>query len=363
MDMLCSSRAAYRRSGGLSSGFSPVSSRATTAPFAASGPMPYRLAMIPRRPSRLRPRIILRVVGVLLLLVAAAAEIALLARPAAPTAALEPAIPNEQALIDAGLSGTPAPGQPTSPFVVDRVLVDHAATYVQYHLARPLPLPPPPPPPGSRAALVVLPIMAFLGPVDVSSDQGGAANTGGGGGLHPSDDWPFPVALPAWSPWHPPVTWRGYSIGGALPPTARVAIVRFLGRPGKPGAGETVRVPLDLRALVRRAVAFPLTTARTRGLTLTLQEVDFTHITYTYDLPPNGTAYAPRLQFVGRGGHSVPAREIGDDCSGDSSSMSCTSRVVFPPQHAGTHLTLTIPILQINGRPLHGPWQLSFIVP
>ena len=208
--------------------------------------------------------------------------------------------------------------------------------------------------------------MAFLGPVDVSSDQGGAANTGGSGGFHPSDNWPFPLALPAWVPWHPLVTWRGFEIAGALPPTARVAIVHFMnprgpGGPGGPGAGETVRVPLDLRALVRRAVALPL--ARARGLTLTLQEADFTHLTYTYDLPPNGNASAPRLHLAVRGGRTVPAREIGGGCSGDSSGMSCTTRVVFPPQHAGTRLTLTIPTFQINGRFINGPWRFSFIVP
>ncbi len=316
--------------------------------------------MTPRRPPR--PRAPLLIVGLPLLLVAAAAGIALLARPAAPTAALEPAIPNEQALIDAGLSGTPGPGQATSPFIVDRVLADRAATYVQYHLAQRLP--PPLPPPGSRTTFrfVTSPAFVLFGLVDVSSDQGNAANVGGSGGSHVSDDWPLPFALPGWSPWRPPVTWRGYWIAGALPPTARVAVVHFMNARGT-GAGETVRVPLDLRALARHGVVLSPAAARANGLTLTLQDADFTHITYTYDLPPNGIAYALRLQLVGRGGHSVPAREIGDDCSGDSSSMSCTSRVVFPPQHAGTHLTLTIPILQINGRPRHGPWQLSFIVP
>lgn len=313
--------------------------------------------MTPRRRSRLRPPLL--VVGVLLLLVAAAAGIALLARPAAPAIALEPGIPNEQALIDAGLSGTPDPGQPASPYVVDRVLADRAATYVQYHLAHPLP---PPPPPNSRPAAAGSPVMAFSGPVDVSSDQGGVANVGGSGGFHASDNWPFPFALPAWSPWRPPVVWRGYWIAGALPPTARVAVVHFMNPQGT-GAGETVRVPLDLRALARRGVALSPATARARGLTLTLQEADFTHITYTYDLPPNGNAYAPRLRLVGRGGHTVSVRDIGNSCSGDSSGMSCTARVVFPPQRAGTHLTLTIPMFQINGRSLRGPWRLSFIVP
>src|SRR5438874_4434206 len=62
---------------------------------------------------------------------------ALLARPTQPALLLDPHIPNERALIDLGLSGTPGPGQPTRPVTVDRVLVDRAATYVQYHLTGP----------------------------------------------------------------------------------------------------------------------------------------------------------------------------------------------------------------------------------
>jgi len=57
--------------------------------------------------------------------------------PLTPGVPLDPGIPNEQAVIAAGLSGAPGPGQPTRPFAVDRVLVDGAATYVQYHRSGP----------------------------------------------------------------------------------------------------------------------------------------------------------------------------------------------------------------------------------
>jgi len=89
--------------------------------------MAYRLAMTSQRPHRLRT--LLLGAALLLLLVAAAVGLALAARPTtAAVAPLDPNIPNEQALINAGLSGTPGPGQPAAPVVVDRVLVDGAAT-------------------------------------------------------------------------------------------------------------------------------------------------------------------------------------------------------------------------------------------
>ena len=69
----------------------------------------------------------------MLLLVAVAAGIALLTRLAVADVPLDSHIPHEQALIDVGLSGVPGPDQPTAPIAVDRVLVDGAATYVQFH--------------------------------------------------------------------------------------------------------------------------------------------------------------------------------------------------------------------------------------
>jgi len=87
--------------------------------------------MVPQRPPHLRAPLL--VVGLLMLLVAAAAGIALALRPAAASVPLDPGIPNEQALIARGLSGMPSPGQPATPIAVDRVVTDGAATYVQFH--------------------------------------------------------------------------------------------------------------------------------------------------------------------------------------------------------------------------------------
>jgi len=106
----------------------PMSSCCPMASFAACMPMPYRLAMMTRR-----LHAPLFVAGLLLLFVAAAAGAALTARPTSTGLALDPNIPNERALIALGLSGAPGPGEPTHPIAVDRVLVDGAATYVQFH--------------------------------------------------------------------------------------------------------------------------------------------------------------------------------------------------------------------------------------
>ncbi len=87
------------------------------------------------RPRRRAP---LRAAALPLLLVAAAAALALLVRPAAAAVPLDPHIPHEQALLDAGFAGAPGPDQPDAPFAVDRVLVDGTATYVQYHMSVPV---------------------------------------------------------------------------------------------------------------------------------------------------------------------------------------------------------------------------------
>lgn len=192
----------------------------------------YRLAMTPRRPLRLR--VALLVVGILLLLVAAAAGISLALRPSAAGVPLDPSIPHERALIAAGLSGTPGPGQPMAPVAVDRILVDGVATYIQYHIIQPL---------GTRDDLSP----------SLTDDHGTPLNAASSDIFYPPGlTLPFP--LPAWLPWRPMVSRRAVAIIDApLPATAPAAVLHFDG----PGVHETVCVPLDLRAL-----APPGTTAR-----------------------------------------------------------------------------------------------------
>lgn len=85
--------------------------------------------MMPHSRPRPHRRAPLRAAALLFLLVAAAAALALLVRPAAAAVPLDPHIPHEQALLDAGFVGVPRPDQPDAPIAVDRVLVDGAATY------------------------------------------------------------------------------------------------------------------------------------------------------------------------------------------------------------------------------------------
>ncbi len=341
----------------------------------------YRLAMTPRRPPR--PRAPLLIVGLLLLLVAPAAGVALLARPATPTVALEPGIPNEQALIDAGLSGTPGPGQPTSPFVVDRVLVDGTATYVQYHMAVPVGTPLYPMP--------ALPILADDRGVPVPVSGGDRFSTGDVS----SAGVALPVALPAWFPWHPTTVRRFYAALPPLPARARAATLRFCLTVGQRGCSpvETILVPLDPRAAALRHRAHPGTTARAAGVTLALRDLGVTHLTYTYTYAPHG---GPSYRVASRyqvptedlfaplhdalrdaAGRAVPAIARPTICATGTHVLRCATTLVFPPQPPSARLTLAIRAVQLNPfgfpktrsgpmivpRPTRGLWRLPVVIP
>ncbi len=294
--------------------------------------------MTPRRPRRSRAPLL--ITGLVLLLVAAVAGIAVAVRPTAAGSPLDPNIPNEQALIAMGLSGSPAPGQPTRPIVVDRVLVDGAATYVQWH------------------APDLAPIHGQFGPL-ISDGRGTAVVAGSDiAGVQPAWSWPIP--LPSWLPWHPPTLVRGSAILGPLPATARLAILHW---PYTTPA-ETVRVPLNLRALATRRTSHPGTRASVAGLTLTLRDLAFTNLTYAYTLPPNFSAFAPSAWLSDAHGRHFPAMSIGSGCLGGAGGMSCTADYSFPPQPQGAHRTLVIPSLQVNGgRTIYGSWRLPFVIP
>ncbi len=176
----------------------------------------YYAAMTLRIRQRPRRRATVRGAALLLLLVAAAAGISLAVRPVATSVPLDPHIPHEQALIDAGFAGTPGPGQPTAPFAIDRVLVDGAATYVQYHMAVPVGTP--------LYPLPALPILA--------DDRGVPVPVFGGdrfsaSGVSSESGWTLLFALPAWVPWHPTTVRRFYVILPPLPAGARAAVLRF----------------------------------------------------------------------------------------------------------------------------------------
>src|SRR5260370_4460537 len=119
---------------------------------------------------------------VLVLAVTVGVAVALFRRvPSAST--LEDQIPDEHALIAAGLSGVPAPGQPTRPLAVDRVVVDGAHTYIAYHYTV-----------NPGRGFVPTPILTLF------DDRGNLLSAAGD--VHcerTRASWP----LPSWLPWQP----------------------------------------------------------------------------------------------------------------------------------------------------------------
>ena len=309
----------------------------------------YRLAMTPRRSARLRTPLL--VVGVLLLLVAAAAGVALAVRPAAAGVPLDPSIPNEQALIARGLSGVPGPGQPTAPIAVDRVVADGATTYVQFHTA---------------------PTTAATGPAgppfppfpDLLDDTGARVNYGGG--LHispPMSALLMPVPLPSWFPWHPPVVTRGVFALGPLPSTTRAAVLRFNSTPG-----ETVRVSLNLAALRRvRAYTGPL--VQRAGLQLRVAAARDTGLVLGYGLANDSTSFGDLRGVTLRDahGHTVPLTMQNGACSSGGIpdiQLACRSVWTYPLQPHGERLTLSIRSFAATTSPVGpGPWRLPVVIP
>lgn len=261
------------------------------------------------------------------------------------SAPLDPHIPNERALIAQGLSGTPAPGQPAGPIAVDRVLDDGVATYIQFHTTSTL---------------------DFRGDwLPRVADDSGAVLDAGVGGAVPWTGWDVPFAplsaLP-WDrlPWHPPVLRRGFiTVQGALPLTARAAVIRF-------PFGETVRVPLNLSALARRQVSHPGTLASANIISVRLQDVDELHLTYVFTATLAGSAESLRLNSPAG---PIQASSLGGACQRYSAkSVVCNETWVFPPQRSGTHLSMVIPEFVLGDRPgrqrtVTGPWRLSVVVP
>ncbi len=347
--------------------------------------------MMPHTRHRPRRRTLLRAAALPLLIVAAAAALALLVRPAATVVPLDPHIPHAQALLDAGFAGVPRPDQPDAPVAVDRVLVDGAATYVQYHMAVPVGTPLYPMP--------ALPILADGRGVPVPVSGGDRFSTGD---VSPAAGWTLPVALPAWLPWHPTTVRRFYA---ALPPLpARAATLRFCLNVGQRGCSpvETIYVPLDPRAAALRHRAHPGTTARAAGVTLALRDLGVTHLTYTYTYAPHGGPSYPALPRInlptpGRdvftplrdalrdaSGRAVPTVARPTVCATGPRVLRCAITLVFPPQPRGARLTLTIRAVQLDPlglrgarlgspkvqlgpptapRPTRGPWLLPVVIP
>ncbi len=314
--------------------------------------------MTPRHPLRARTSPL--VVGLLLLFVAAAAGIARAVQPAVAGVPLDPHIPNGRLLIARGLSGVPAPGQPTAPIAVDRVVTDGATTYVQVHTSASLA-------PGS-------PFWSSFSPR--LSDDTGTMVTSNWSLISASPQatlpaLPFPV--PSWFPWRSPsVVTRGTLVLGPLPPTARAAVLRFdqLGR--GVGTGETVRIPLNLAALrQRRAYTGPL--VRRAGLELRVAAARDTGLVLGYELPDDLTSgvYLNGVTLRDARGRAVPrAVHVSDECASGGLpdvGLMCREVWAYPPQPHGARLTLTIRSFTSNTLPAGpigpGPWRLPFVIP
>lgn len=295
--------------------------------------------MKPRR----RPRAALLVVGLLLLLVAVAAEIALAMRPAGASVSLDAGIPNGRVLSARGLSGVPGRGQPVAPIAVDRVATDGLATYVRFHSTVPL-----------------------RGPADpfpqLSDDTGAVVNYGGDITYDDGAPWWARLLGRAFPGLKPPLPTRGLATLGPLPPTARAAVLQFAN-------GETVRVPLTLAAL-RRARPYAGPTLRRAGLRLRVAAARDTGLVLGFS--PFGDIRGGDVTLTDARGHSVPLWTTGGvGCGGlpDVAPLSCRQVWAYPPQPRGARLTLTIrsfrAIPGAGGAPAvgPGPWHLAVVVP
>jgi hypothetical protein len=298
------------------------------------------MAMVSRR----RPRAALLVVGLLVLLVAIVAGIALAMRPTGTAVPLDAGIPNGRVLIARGLAGVPGRGQPTAPIAVDRVATDGAATYVRFHSTVPLGGPGDPFP-------------------QLYDDTGTVVNYGGGISYDDGVPWWVHLLSRAFPKLGSPGPTRGLVTLGPLPLTARAAVLRF-----GVGNGETVRVPLTLAALRRvRPYAGPL--VRRGGLQLRVAAARDTSLVLGY--APFGYIRGADVTLTDARGHTVPLWTTAGSTGGDPdvAPLACRQVWAYPPQRRGTRLTLTIrsflatPAPGVSNAVGAGPWHLPVIIP
>ena len=147
-----------------------------------------------------------------------------------------------------------------------------------------------------------------------------------------------------WRPPRPPTVWHGYYvIQPPLPATARIAVVQFGGQ-DLGGVVETVRVPLDLRALALRRIVHPGTRVRASGLTLTLRDLAVAHLTYT--LPPDIPIDRAHVHLVDGTGRIVPTTPFEPDCT-DGTWWTCSrTGSVFGKEYIPARVNLDIKIVE-----------------
>ncbi len=265
------------------------------------------------------------------------------------TDALPALVPNGRALVVAGLTGQPAPGQPRRPVTVDRVLADTTATYVQYDI--------PDVPHDGR------PLVALFDDRDRAYTSGADSSS-----YRPIDQL---------MPWRPPEAHLAQF--APLHPDARAAVLRF-SVDGQ--VIETVRVPMNLGALrLASRVIHPNVTTTSRAVTVAVTAVTrgvvVSHLTYTITPPPALARLGQLFEFADVAltdpqGRRLDTVGVGTWGTGRwCVSQRCiwtTTGYPFVSARPGTHLTLTLATLEIDKpqaqtRLVPGMWRLSFVMP
>ncbi len=277
---------------------------------------------------------------VLLIAVTVTTGIAVTVRPMAAGVPLDLRISNEQALIARGLAGVPAPGQPTTPIAVDRVVTDGVSTYIQFHSTVP----------RSRVPNVIPTLYDDMG-TPINSEGGASSDDGTVG---------WARFLPPWFPWHLPAgPIRGVVMLGPLPRTTRAAVLRFMN-------GETVRVPLNPAALRSFRVYRGPLVARAA---LQLQVVAASDMSLALGFSPFGDIRNATL--TNAQGYGIPLRTMSSGCGGPfpDTGLACREVWTYPPQRRGVNLTLTISSFAADPKGAvanavgTGPWHLAVVVP
>jgi hypothetical protein len=283
-------------------------------------------------------------IAVVLLAGIAVTTVVLVARAVQPAVPSDPNVPFGADLVAAGLSWSPVTGAPTSQGTVERVLMDGAATYLQFSVA------------GTAGAPPDLPAPRL------SADGGAWVNAATG--LQADGPTRSLGYMPGWLPLKHSWIWHFVATYPGVPPlTTRHIEVTFAG-------GEQVEVPVDLRALRYLSVRHPRTTARADGLVFTLDAVGTRFITGTSDWLSAGspTVLDAVLRVAGR---RILLPVIDGDCSlGAQPGWRCTTTWAHPARWPGVRAVLTI-TQDLTGattigptqRPILGPWTVPLTLP
>jgi hypothetical protein len=287
---------------------------------------------------------------VLVAVVAGALSLIVLVAHTAPITTVEDQIPDEPALLAAGLSGVPAPHQPSGPLQVDRVVVDALHTYVSYHYTID---------PGN--GFVPLPILSLYDGRGRFVSASGATRCERTGTA-----W----AIPPWLPWRPSATIHCLDQEDTpMPVTAQAAEVELdpqlapVVLPGFPAPSrlETVRVPLTLTGLLHERATQPQILTTSRALSLTLAAVTngpaFSEVTFSFQSP---VQRIDRAMLRVESGAGAPVQLQDPICD----ERACTQAGAFATQRTGARAIITVSRVKAgSSAAVTGSWQFAFTMP